>query len=104
MKFRHMHVIVSNAAYKRHCRPAALLALSLLLVSCANPPPDQAAAGQECVYVRVTGSNLPVKQCSTPEERAAIAAREREAGEQGVRDMRDLNEFGVEAAGAESLP
>jgi hypothetical protein len=76
----------------------------LLLASCANPPPTDAQGNaQECVYVRVTGSNLPVKECRTQAEREALAARNREAAEQGVEDLRKLDEFGVESAGAASL-
>lgn len=105
MKLDSMQVIDSNGSIARTCGRAGTLVLVLLLASCVNPPPkDAAGVEMECVYVERTGSNLPVRECRTAEERAAIAAREREAGEQGVRDMRDLNEFGVESAGADSLP
>jgi hypothetical protein len=75
----------------------------LLLVSCRNPGRDlEASADQECVYVEVTGSNLPVKQCRTREEREALAAqaaRERDGAEEGLDDLQDLQEFGVENGG-----
>jgi len=80
---------------------ACILASGLLLAACTNPVRD--TAGQECVYVRVTGSNLPVKECRTAEERAALAARERDAAEQGLDNLQDLQEYGVEAPGAASL-
>jgi hypothetical protein len=73
---------------------ACLLASGFLLTSCRNPSRDlQATDGQECVYVRVTGSNLPVRQCRTAEESAALAAQEREGAEEGLDDLQDLQEF-----------
>ena len=92
------------AAITLHFLKAIGLPLAgLLLASCANDPAQSANAGEECVYVRVTGSNMPVKECSTAEEREAIAASNREAAEQGLRDLQTLGEFGVEAPGAASL-
>jgi hypothetical protein len=95
----------SNGASARSCGRAAFPLLVLLLASCANPPPaDQAGTGEECVYVRVTGSNLPVKECRTAAEREAIAATEREASEQGLRDLRQLEEYDGKAPGGDSIP
>lgn len=83
---------------------ACLLASGLLLVSCKNPVPDaQASDGMECVYVRVTGSNLPVKQCRTAEERAALAASEREGAVQALDNLQDLQEYEGKAPGGDSL-
>lgn len=81
--------------------PLAAIAV-LLLTSCANPPAT-ADAGQECVYVKVTGSNLPVKDCRPRAEREALAAQNEEAAQQGLRDLRNLDEFGVASPGADSL-
>lgn len=103
MFFKRFKVVLSSHRTATSLRTASILIPALLLVSCAGDPARSARAGEECVYVKVTGSNLPVKECRTAEERAAIAAMEREAGEQGVRNQRDLDEFGVEAAGADSL-
>ncbi|MGV3591132.1 MAG: hypothetical protein ACO1PZ_05540 [Gammaproteobacteria bacterium] len=80
-----------------------VLFASALLVSCANPPRDTAGADQECVYVKVTGSNMPVKECRTAAEREALAAQNEEAAQQGLRDLRALDEFGVASPGADSL-
>jgi hypothetical protein len=79
---------------------------ALLLGACAGTPAGNAQAGsdQECVYVRVTGSNLPVKECRSREEREAIAAREREAAQNSARDIQLLDEAGDRALGADSLP
>src|SRR5690606_19702500 len=51
----------------------------LLLAACAGTPPGGVAGAEECVYVRVTGSNLPVKECRSREEREAIAAANEQA-------------------------
>jgi hypothetical protein len=83
---------------------ACMLAAAFLLTSCRNPSRDLvASADQECVYEEVTGSNLPVKRCRSAEERAALAAREREGAEQGLDNLQDLQEFEGLAPGADSL-
>lgn len=97
--------ITRNTDLKPVYGRAGGLALILLLTSCAGTPsPEQVAAGVECEYVKVTGSNMPVRECTTAAQREAIAAMRREAGEQGLRDMQKLDEFGVESVGASSLP
>ena len=98
--------VTSTRARSRQClRGACVVVSSMLLAACVNPPREtaQADGDEECVYVKVTGSNLPVKECTTREQREALAAQNREAGEQGFRNLRDLGEFGVESAGADSL-
>lgn len=88
----------------RHVRHIGVLGSALLLAACANPVDTAAADGdQECVYVRVTGSNLPVKECRSRAERETLAAQNEEAAQQGLRDLRNLDEFGVASPGAESL-
>jgi hypothetical protein len=80
-----------------------MLAAAFLLASCRNPSRDlQASAGQECVYERVTGSNLPVQRCRTAEEMAALA-QEREGAEQGLDNLQDLQEFEGLAPGGDSI-
>lgn len=98
-----LNLICSKYRTARFMKLTGLLIPALLVVSCAGDPANSANAGEVCEYVRVTGSNMPIKECRSPEERAAIAAREREAAEQGLRNQRDLDEFGVESVGAASL-
>lgn len=67
-----------------------LLASTVLLASCRNPSRDIAANnGQECVYERVVGSNLPVQRCYDAGQREA----EREGAEQGLDSLQDLQEY-----------
>jgi hypothetical protein len=100
MKRANPQVASSTQRTVRIVQAVCLLASALLLVSCRNPGRDlQASSDQECVYVEVTGSNLPVKQCRTREERDALAAQEREGAEEGLDDLQDLQEFGVENGG-----
>lgn len=97
-------VVHLAAAHVMRFRVASMLIAALALASCVNPvDTSQAAAGQECVYVKVTGSNMPVKECRTREEREALAEQNAEAAQQGLRDLRTLEEFGVESPGADSL-
>jgi hypothetical protein len=105
MTMPHVHVALPTPAAVTRIRPTCMmLVATTLLASCVNPVnSDQAGVEQECVYVKVTGSNLPVKECRTAEERAALAAQREEAAQQGLRDLRNLDEFGVAAPGAASL-
>ncbi len=81
-----------------------MLAAAFLLTSCRNPSRDlQASAGQECVYERVTGSNLPVRRCRTAEEMAVLAAQEREGAEQALDNLQDLQEYEGKAPGGDSF-
>jgi hypothetical protein len=97
-----LQVAVTLAAAVLRFRYTCMMIAVPLLVSCQNPVnTDQ--AGRECVYVKVTGSNMPVRQCSTREEREALAAQQEEAAQQGLRDLRALEEFGVASPGADSL-
>lgn len=98
-----LQVASIDAAAATRFRIASLLVAACLLTACANPPRDTANADQECVYVKVTGSNMPVKECRTAEERAALAAQNEEAAQQGLSDLRRLDEFGVASPGADSL-
>lgn len=75
----------------------------LLLAACAGTPSGGVAGAEECVYVRVTGSNLPVKECRSREEREAIAAANEQAVQNSVRDIQLLDEVGDRALGADSL-
>lgn len=79
---------------------------ALLLGACVGTPAENAQAGadEECVYVRVTGSNLPVKECRSRAEREAIAARNQEAAQNSARDIQLLDEAGNQSLGADSLP
>ena len=100
MTRHNVQVIDSND--RRLLTAATGLTALLLLASCANPvPADQAANGQVCEYVRVTGSNLPVKQCRSQDE--VLAAAERDAAEQGLRDLQVLQEYEGKAPGGDSL-
>lgn len=95
--------IVTSVSRASRFRAVFVLFAAALLASCANPPRDAASADQECVYVKVTGSNMPVKECRTTEEREALAAQNEEAAQEGLRDLRALDEFGVASPGADSL-
>lgn len=81
------------------------LALGMLLVSCANDPNarPQASSDQVCVYVKNTGSNLPVKECRTRAERQALTENTREASEELFRQSQALDETGAQSLGADSL-
>lgn len=80
------------------------MVLGLLLVSCAGTPAnDTARADEECVYVRVTGSNLPIKECRSKAERDAIAAQQQAAAQNSARDIQLLDETGGASLGADSL-
>lgn len=84
--------------------PATLLGSLLLLTSCAGTPSaDSASADEECVYVRVTGSNLPIKECRSRAEREAIAAANEQAAQNSLRDIQLLDEAGDQSLGADSL-
>lgn len=98
-------LIAPSARRTSQILPAACLLLSVfLLSSCRNPVRDeQAGAGQECVYEKVTGSNMPVKRCTTAEERAALAATEREGAEQALDNLQDLQEYEGLAPGGDSI-
>ncbi|HHX81368.1 MAG TPA: hypothetical protein GX696_00105 [Pseudomonadaceae bacterium] len=83
---------------------APLIVLGLLLASCAGTPANNTAgADEECVYVRVTGSNLPIKECRSKAERDAIAAQQQAAAQNSVRDIQLLDETGGASLGADSL-
>ena len=82
----------------------SLVVLGLLLASCAGTPAnDTARADEECVYVRVTGSNLPIKECRSKAERDALAAQQQEAAQNSARDIQLLDETGGASLGADSL-
>lgn len=84
--------------------PATLVGSLLLLTACAGTPSSgTASADEECVYVRVTGSNLPIKECRSRAEREAIAARNEEAAQNSLRDIQLLDEAGDQSLGADSL-
>lgn len=91
------------AAAVARFRLVSLLFAAALLAACANPPRDTASADQECVYVKVTGSNMPVRDCRPRAEREALAEQTGEAAQQGLSDLRRLEEFGVASPGADSL-
>lgn len=104
MNFANMQVAPVVRSTLRMLPAAGLLISGLLLASCRNPVRDeQASGGEECVYERVTGSNMPVKRCSTAEQREALAAREREGAEQGLENLQDLQEFEGLAPGGASV-
>jgi hypothetical protein len=104
MIIERLHVVSFNNFAVRALKPAAIAALGCLLVSCAGTPANgTASADEECTYVRVTGSNLPVKQCSSAAEREAIAARNEEAAQNSAEDIRLLDETGAQSLGADSL-
>jgi hypothetical protein len=80
------------------------LSAVLLLTACAGTPGGGVASAEEdCVYVRVTGSNLPVKDCRPRGEREALAAQQREAAQNSARDIQLLDEAGDRSLGADSL-
>ena len=84
--------------------PAAAISAALLLGACAGTPSgDTASADEECVYVKVTGSNLPIKECRSRAEREAIAAANEQAAQNSLRDIQLLDEAGDQSLGADSL-
>lgn len=84
--------------------PATMLGSLLLLGACAGTPAaGTASADEECVYVKVTGSNLPVKDCRPRGEREALAAQQQEAAQNSARDIQLLDEAGDRSLGADSL-
>jgi hypothetical protein len=102
MRIKHMLVESLNKPTLR-VLPVCTLVLGLLLVSCAGTTNSQAGAGEECVYVKVTGSNLPVKECRSAAEREAIAANNRQASDEYFQDALLLEETGGASLGADSL-
>jgi hypothetical protein len=106
MALKHLRVnrLISQTVRAFSPTSALVLVLGFLLASCAGTAnPTQAGAEVECVYVKVTGSNLPVKECRSKAEREALAAETREASEDLFRQNQTLDEFGTESVGADSL-
>lgn len=99
---RHNVQVIDSNGRRIFTAVATGMAALLLLTSCQNPvSADQAANGQVCTYERVTGSNLPVKVCRSQDE--VLAAAERDAAEQGLRDLQVLQEYEGKAPGGDSL-